>query len=98
MYRQYENPYELEKMLEKLKKEYDNAIKTNEDEETLIYLHFEISNLALIQFEGGGGTQIPLKRLFSNEKEAQEELKKKKSMTTENRAYKTYMYDIPENF
>lgn len=56
------------------------------------------SNLALIQFEGGGGTQIPLKRLFSNEKEAQEELKKKKSMTTENRAYKTYMYDIPENF
>ena len=45
MYRQYENPYELEKMLEKLKKEYDNAIKTNADEETLIYLHFEIDDL-----------------------------------------------------
>ena len=45
MYRQYENPYELEKMLEKLKKEYDNAIKTNADEETLIYLHFKIDDL-----------------------------------------------------
>ena len=55
-------------------------------------------NLALIQFESGGGTQIPLKRLFETEKDAQDELKKKKSTTTERRAYKTYMYDIPENF
>lgn len=45
MYRQYENPSELEKMLENLKKEYNNAIKTNADEETLIDLHFEIDDL-----------------------------------------------------
>ena len=45
MYRQYENPSELEKMLENLKKEYNNAIKTNADEEALIDLHFEIDDL-----------------------------------------------------
>ena len=45
MYRQYENPNELEKILENLKKEYGNAIKTNADEETLIDLHFEIDDL-----------------------------------------------------
>lgn len=31
MYRQYENPYELEKMLEKLKKEYNNAYQDQEE-------------------------------------------------------------------
>ncbi len=45
MYRQYENPYKLEKQLEKLKKEYSKAIEENADEETLINLSCNIAEL-----------------------------------------------------
>lgn len=55
-------------------------------------------NLALIQFECGGGTQIPLKRLFITEKEAQDELKQIKLIAAGSRAYETYMYDSPGKF
>ena len=33
MYRQYENPYTLEKQLEELKEEYCTAVEENADEE-----------------------------------------------------------------
>ena len=45
MYRQYENPYILEKMLKELKEEYHRAIAENLDEETLISLHEDIQDL-----------------------------------------------------
>lgn len=45
MYRQYENPYILEKRLNELKEEYHRAIAENLDEETLISLHEDIQDL-----------------------------------------------------
>lgn len=45
MYRQYENPYILEKRLNELKEEYRRAIAENLDEETLISLHEDIQDL-----------------------------------------------------
>jgi hypothetical protein len=45
MYRQYENPYKLEKQLEELKEEYCKAIETNEDEDTLINIACNIAEL-----------------------------------------------------
>ena len=45
MYRQYENPYELENQLDKLKKEYEKAVKENADEDTLINLAENIAEL-----------------------------------------------------
>lgn len=45
MYRQYENPYELENRLEKLKKELHKAYAMGVDTEDLIDLHMEIADL-----------------------------------------------------
>ena len=45
MYRQYENPYNLEKALEKVREEYRKAAEENADEETLISLHEDIEDL-----------------------------------------------------
>ena len=45
MYRQYENPYNLEKQLEELKKEYWAAVEANTDEETLFNLAENITEL-----------------------------------------------------
>lgn len=45
MYRQYENPYTLEKQLEELKKEYCTAVENNADEDTLISLKMSIAEL-----------------------------------------------------
>ena len=45
MYRQYENPYKLEKELEELKEEYSAAIEENADEDILIDLSIAISEL-----------------------------------------------------
>ena len=45
MYRQYENPYELEKQLEELKEQYCIAVEENASEDTLINLHFAIDEL-----------------------------------------------------
>ena len=45
MYRQYENPYNLEKQLKELKEEYHTAIEANADEETLINLGYDIAEL-----------------------------------------------------
>lgn len=45
MYRQYENPYELEKQLEELKKEYHKAIENNADDDVLINLAENIAEL-----------------------------------------------------
>ena len=45
MYRQYENPYNLEKQLEELKKEYWAAVEANTDEETLFNLAENIIEL-----------------------------------------------------
>ena len=45
MYRQYENPYELENQLDELKKEYEKAVKENADEDILINLAENIAEL-----------------------------------------------------
>ena len=45
MYRQYENPYELEKQLKELRKEYDNAKENDVDEDALIDLSQDILEL-----------------------------------------------------
>lgn len=45
MYRQYENPHRLEKELEKLKKEYHEALESGVDEDILINLHFAIDDM-----------------------------------------------------
>lgn len=45
MYRQYENPYELENRLEELKRELHKAYAMGADAENLIDLHMEIADL-----------------------------------------------------
>lgn len=45
MYRQYEDPYELEKQLKELRREYSNAKENNADENTLIELTQDIHEL-----------------------------------------------------
>ena len=45
MYRQYENPYDLEKALEKAREEYRKAVEANADLETLFNLHEDVSYL-----------------------------------------------------
>jgi hypothetical protein len=45
MYRQYENPYELENQLKELKEELHNAYAHGADTEDLIDLHIEIAEL-----------------------------------------------------
>lgn len=45
MYRQYENPYELEEQLKQCKTEYQIAIAENADDDTLISLTENISDL-----------------------------------------------------
>lgn len=45
MYRQYENPYILEKRLKELKEEYRIAREEDADEEILISLHEDIMDL-----------------------------------------------------
>lgn len=45
MYRQYENPYILEKRLKEIKEEYRRAIEEKVDEETLFNLHEDIQDL-----------------------------------------------------
>lgn len=45
MYRQYEDPYKLEKQLKELRREYDNAKENNTDEDTLIELSQDIHEL-----------------------------------------------------
>ena len=45
MYRQYENPYKLEKQLEELKQQYCDAVENNADEDTLINLAMDINEL-----------------------------------------------------
>ena len=45
MYRQYEDPYELEKQLKELRREYSNAKENNADENTLIELSQDIHEL-----------------------------------------------------
>jgi hypothetical protein len=45
MYRQYEDPYMLEKKIEELKKQYRQAIEQNADEDILTYLACDIAEL-----------------------------------------------------
>ena len=45
MYRQYEDPYELEKQLKEFRREYSNAKENNADENTLIELSQDIHEL-----------------------------------------------------
>lgn len=45
MYRQYENPYDLEKALEKAREEYRKAAEANVDLETLFNLHEDVEYL-----------------------------------------------------
>lgn len=45
MYRQYENPYKLEKWLEELEKEYQEAIEANADEQRIMDLQMDIAEL-----------------------------------------------------
>lgn len=45
MHRQYEDPYELEKQLKELRREYSNAKENNADENTLIELSQDIHEL-----------------------------------------------------
>ena len=45
MYRQYEDPYKLQKRLEEIKKEYRAAVEEKADENTLIYLQMDIAEL-----------------------------------------------------
>lgn len=45
MYRQYENPHELEDRLKELEKEYTKAVGENADEDRLIALSEDIAEL-----------------------------------------------------
>ena len=45
MYRQYENPYKLQKRLQELKAEYYQQVENNADEEIIIDLHEAIADL-----------------------------------------------------
>ena len=45
MYRQYENPYNLENQLKELKAEYNKAIEENADEEIIMNLANDIVEL-----------------------------------------------------
>lgn len=45
MYRNYEDPYKLEKQLQDLKKEYRAAVENSAPEDTLIDLCIEINSL-----------------------------------------------------
>ncbi len=45
MYRQYENPYELQKQLEELKMEMQKAVEENANEDTLISFAYDIAEL-----------------------------------------------------
>lgn len=45
MYRQYENPYKLEKQLEELKAKMHKAVEENADEETLMSFAYDIAEL-----------------------------------------------------
>ena len=45
MYRQYENPYKLQKQLGELKEEYRIAVEANADEEILTNLAYDIAEL-----------------------------------------------------
>mgnify|MGYP007030235270 CR=1 FL=1 len=45
MYRQYEDPYELEKQLKELRRKYSNTKENNADENTLIELSQDIHEL-----------------------------------------------------
>lgn len=44
MYRQYENPYELEQQLEDLKREYNKELNNGADEDVLMSLAETIAN------------------------------------------------------
>ena len=43
MYRQYENPYELQEQLEELKMEMQKAVEENADEDVLIGFAYDIA-------------------------------------------------------
>lgn len=45
MYRQYENPWELEKQLKDLKEEYKALLEQGADEDTLFSMYESISDL-----------------------------------------------------
>ena len=45
MYRQYENPFELETQLAELKEQYCKAVEENADENLLINLAIDIAEL-----------------------------------------------------
>ena len=45
MYRNYENPYGLERQLKELKQQYRNAKANGADEDTLISLSLDINDL-----------------------------------------------------
>lgn len=45
MYRQYEDPYKLEKQLKELRREYNNAKENNADEDILVELSQDIHEL-----------------------------------------------------
>ena len=45
MYRQYEDPYQLEDQLAELKEEYCKAVEKGVDENVLINLHMDINEL-----------------------------------------------------
>lgn len=45
MYRQYENPFKLEKWLKETEAKYQKAVEENADEQTLIDLQIEIAEL-----------------------------------------------------
>lgn len=45
MYRQYEDPYKLEKQLKELRREYNNAKENNADEDILVELSQDIYEL-----------------------------------------------------
>lgn len=45
MYRQYEDPYKLEKQLKELQREYNNAKENNADEDILFELSQDVHEL-----------------------------------------------------
>lgn len=45
MYRQYEDPYKLEKQLKELRREYNNAKENNADEDILVELSQDVHEL-----------------------------------------------------
>lgn len=45
MYRQYEDPYKLEKQLKELRLEYNNAKENNADEDILVELSQDVHEL-----------------------------------------------------